>query len=276
VNEESISDYELRQRMALFIALYSLKPTAEDLKRIRSQVLEKMENEKTQLQEAVRKHITVSPDEVDKVLNTLLAQNHITIEQLRSTLGAAGASELALRSEITAQIAWQKTVQEQHSDPANRGLAQVAAATPASAGSGSGNAPRPKTESALRCLLGMERDGCESIFAKAQQIAARRQIRYCAMEYTHQITGCPRNLGPLESVTYLGTGQDLADVYDVDYLGEHTTYCILPPAPDGKMSGFLIFGISHSGIVGPCAVISSPADPPQILYTRPQDHAALH
>ena len=125
VNDESISDYELRQRVALFVATSGLQPSAEDMKRIRIQMLAKMEDEKLQLQEAVKKHITVSPVEVDKSINGLLAQNHLTIEQLRTILTTAGASELALRSQITAQIAWQKTVQDEYSDRVNISPAQV-------------------------------------------------------------------------------------------------------------------------------------------------------
>jgi peptidyl-prolyl cis-trans isomerase SurA len=125
VNDESISDYELRQRVALFVATSGLQPSPEDMKRIRSQMLSKMEDEKLQLQEAVKKHITVSPVEVDKQVNSLLAQNHLTIEQLRTILTNAGASELALRSQITAQIAWQKTVQDEYSSVVNISPAQI-------------------------------------------------------------------------------------------------------------------------------------------------------
>jgi peptidyl-prolyl cis-trans isomerase SurA len=125
VNDESISDYELRQRMQLFIATSGLNPSAEDLKRIRGQILNQMEDEKIRLQEAQKKHITVSPVEVDKTINGLLAQNHLTMEQLRNILAQAGSSELALRSQITAQIAWQKTVQDEYSDRVNISQAQV-------------------------------------------------------------------------------------------------------------------------------------------------------
>jgi peptidyl-prolyl cis-trans isomerase SurA len=125
VNDEIISEYEVRQRMALFIATSGLQPNAEDLKRIRSQVMDKMEDEKLQLQEAVKKHVTVSPVEVDKAINGLLSQNHLTIDQLRTVLTNAGASELALREQMTAQLAWQKTVQEEYSDRVNVTPAQV-------------------------------------------------------------------------------------------------------------------------------------------------------
>jgi peptidyl-prolyl cis-trans isomerase SurA len=127
VNDESISDYELRQRIALYIATSGLHPSAEDMKRIRSQMLDRLEDEKIQLQEAVKNHITVSPVEVDKAVNGLLDQNHLTIQQLRNILTNAGASEVALRSQITAQLAWQKTVQDKYSDLVNISPAQVEA-----------------------------------------------------------------------------------------------------------------------------------------------------
>ena len=125
VNDESISDYELRQRMALFIATSGLHPSPDDLKRIRAQTLDRLEDEKIQLQEAVKKHITVSPVEVDKAINNLLDQNHITIDQLRAVLANSGSGELTLRTQITAQLAWQKTVQDQYSDLVNVSQAQV-------------------------------------------------------------------------------------------------------------------------------------------------------
>jgi peptidyl-prolyl cis-trans isomerase SurA len=121
VNDESISDYELRQRVALYLALNGIKQqlTPEQHTRIRNQILEVLESEKLQLQEAVKKKITVSPVEVDKRLNNMIEEYHFTIQQLRQNLTEAGASEDALRSQITASIAWQKTVQDQYGDDVN-------------------------------------------------------------------------------------------------------------------------------------------------------------
>jgi peptidyl-prolyl cis-trans isomerase SurA len=118
VNDETISDYELRQRMALYLALNNVtqKLTPEQRTRVRGQILEQLESEKLQLQEAVKKKITVSPVEVDKRLNTMMQDYHFTIEQLRQNLTNAGASEDALRSQITASIAWQKAVQDEYAD----------------------------------------------------------------------------------------------------------------------------------------------------------------
>jgi len=121
VNDESISDFELRQRVALYLALQGINQqlTPEQRTRMRNQLLEVLESEKLQLQEAVKKKITVSPVEVDKRLNGMTQDYHFTIEQLRVNLANAGASEDALRAQITASIAWQKAVQDEYSDRVN-------------------------------------------------------------------------------------------------------------------------------------------------------------
>jgi len=287
VNGESISDYELRQRMALFMATSGLHPNAEHMKRIRSQVLERLKDEKLHLQEAVKEHITVSPDEVDKAIATLLAQNHLTIEQLRSALGAAGASELALRSEIAAQIAWQKTVHNQHSDRANTDPAEVAATAPASPGSATGIEPRLITEGALGCLIGLAPDGCEVAVFEYPSVE-RRTITHCAAEYVHGwLDNCP-NAGALESVEFLGTNAAGADVYAVKYMSMTSTYIIPPPGPDGRIATHCTFGRPPaSAFQGACtdgvhcparcfsnvdssvARVTSPPDRVMIVYTRP-------
>ncbi len=121
VNDESISDYEVRQRVALYLATSGINQqlTEEQRARIRSQILDKLEDEKVQLQEAVKKKITVSPTEVDKRINAMMADNRFTLAQLRATLASAGASEDALRAQITASLAWMKAVQDEYAERVN-------------------------------------------------------------------------------------------------------------------------------------------------------------
>ena len=121
VNDESISEFELRQRISLYLALNGITQqlTPEQRTRMRTQILEVLESEKVQLQEAVKKKITVSPVEVDKRINGMMQDYHFTLPQLRQNLTNAGASEDALRAQITASIAWQKAVQDEYSDRVN-------------------------------------------------------------------------------------------------------------------------------------------------------------
>ena len=119
VNDISVSEFEVRQRMALFTATAGVQANEEDKKRIRSQILEQLENEKLELQEAIKKHITVAPSEVDSQINRMVADSHISMTQLREVLSNAGSSIEALRTQMTAQIAWQKTVAQEYQDRIN-------------------------------------------------------------------------------------------------------------------------------------------------------------
>ena len=119
VNDISVSEYEVRQRMALFLATAGVQPNDEEKTRIRGQILEQLENEKLELQEAIKKHITVAPSEVDTQINRMVSESHITMQQLRDVLNGAGSSEVALRTQLTAQIAWEKTVAQEYQDRIN-------------------------------------------------------------------------------------------------------------------------------------------------------------
>jgi peptidyl-prolyl cis-trans isomerase SurA len=119
VNDSVISDYDLRQRMALFLATSGAKPSDEELKQIRGQVLKQVETERLQLLEAQKNNITVSAAEVDRAINDIMKDNHLTIDQLKGLLGRADVQMQTLRSQIAAQIAWSKTVQDEYGDRVN-------------------------------------------------------------------------------------------------------------------------------------------------------------
>jgi peptidyl-prolyl cis-trans isomerase SurA len=119
INDFAVSEYEVRQRLHLFLATSGIQPQGEELKRIRIQIITQLEDEKLELNEAIKKHITVAPGEVDSQINHMLTENHLTIEQLREVLSNAGSSEDALRRQLTAQLAWQKTVQQEYEDRIN-------------------------------------------------------------------------------------------------------------------------------------------------------------
>ncbi|HXR95301.1 MAG TPA: peptidylprolyl isomerase, partial [Rhizomicrobium sp.] len=101
------------------LATSGIQPKGDELKRIRGQIITQLENEKLELNEAIKKHITVAPSEVDNQINRMLGENHVTIEQLREVLANAGSSEDSLRRQLTAQLAWQKTVQQEYEDRIN-------------------------------------------------------------------------------------------------------------------------------------------------------------
>jgi peptidyl-prolyl cis-trans isomerase SurA len=116
VNDSVISDYDVRQRMALFIATSGVKPSQDSLNAIREQVLKELETEQMQLMEARKDNISISASDVDKAIDEILKTNHLTMDQLKSVLAAGGVDMATLRSQISVQIAWSKLVQDQLGD----------------------------------------------------------------------------------------------------------------------------------------------------------------
>ena len=135
-------------------------------------------------------------------------------------------------------------------------------------------APSPKTQSALACLIGLGRDGCEMDFARARQGPwatgwlndPLRHTTYCTGKYARRwLDNCFD--GPLETVEYLGANTAGADVYVLKYMHKNATYVIPQPGPDGKIDGFWIKGgLPHQVIPQSLVVVRLPA--PQLLYSR--------
>jgi peptidyl-prolyl cis-trans isomerase SurA len=116
VNDSIISDYDLRQRMALFIATSNIHPTDVIRKQIHDQVLKQLETERLELLEAQKNKVSVSSAEVDKAIDDIVNDNHLTTDQLKGVLTGAGVQMSTFRSQIAAQIAWSKLVQDQLGD----------------------------------------------------------------------------------------------------------------------------------------------------------------
>jgi len=119
VNDQIVSEYDLRQRLALVVATSGMPPTAATMKRMRPQVLDQLKTEKLELEEAQRKNITISPTEVDKEIDGIIKDNHLTMEQLKEILGKNSVAFETLRAQIAVQIAWQKAIEDEYADRIN-------------------------------------------------------------------------------------------------------------------------------------------------------------
>lgn len=126
VNKSPITDYELRQRVALFAATSGGRmPSAAEMKEIREQVLNQLETERLELLEASKNKITVSAQEVDKAIDNISKENHISMDQLTGMLAKSNVAMATFRSQIAAQIAWSKTIQDQYGDQVKVSQANV-------------------------------------------------------------------------------------------------------------------------------------------------------
>jgi hypothetical protein len=127
-------------------------------------------------------------------------------------------------------------------------------------------APDPRTEAAVDCLLGLAPDTCLQLFAYPR--AAVRYRTFCAEEYVHRrLDNCSN--GYLETIRYLGTNAAGADAYGVKFQGVVMTYFILPPAPHGRITGFVARpGPPENYFPSSWFAVTSPVDPPRTLYVR--------
>lgn len=110
VNQTIISNYDLDQRTALFVATSGVHPSKDDLPQLRAQVLRSLEDETLEMQEAEKRRIAASPAEVEKALQSIAADNKISSEQLLASIGQAGVTPATFVNQLRAQIVWQKLV----------------------------------------------------------------------------------------------------------------------------------------------------------------------
>ena len=115
VNDLPITSYELKQRMGLIFATSGgLQHTPDMEKKVRDQVLDMLETELLQRQEAAKNDITVSSVEVDKYMQGILEDNRMNQEQLKVVLSRGGVQIATFRAQLAAQILWQKAVNEHY------------------------------------------------------------------------------------------------------------------------------------------------------------------
>ena len=110
VNDLVISEYDLDQRTALFLATSGVKPTKDTLPQIRAQVLRSVEDEVLELQEATKHKISVNKADVDKALQNIADDNHLTVAQIIASITTNGVTVETFRQQVAAQIIWQKLV----------------------------------------------------------------------------------------------------------------------------------------------------------------------
>lgn len=110
VNEDVISAYELNQRVKMVMVTGRIPDTADNRRRLSAQILRNMIDEQLQLQEAKRLNISVSKEEVDKVLERLNQQNDMPAGSLEKILERANVDINVLRAKLTADESWNKVI----------------------------------------------------------------------------------------------------------------------------------------------------------------------
>lgn len=110
VNDAVISKYDLDQRVRLVVATSGIQPTRENIERIREQVLRSLIDEKLQMQEAERLELEIDEEEVDESITGIAQRAGMTSDEIIEYLDESGVNEAALRTQITADVAWNRVI----------------------------------------------------------------------------------------------------------------------------------------------------------------------
>lgn len=111
VNEEAITMTDVMGRLQLAVASSGLPDNVETRQRLLPQVLRLLIDETLQVQEARKREIQVTADELDQELADLAQRNRMTLDQFKQALAQAGIPFSTMRQQTIAHVAWGKLVQ---------------------------------------------------------------------------------------------------------------------------------------------------------------------
>ena len=106
VNGEIITQTDIDQRLALLAIANGGRLPAEEMDRLRQQVLRNLIDETLQIQAAKAEEITVKPADIDRTLARVAANTKMSVEQLTAMLETNGSSIKTMRRQIEGEISW--------------------------------------------------------------------------------------------------------------------------------------------------------------------------
>jgi peptidyl-prolyl cis-trans isomerase SurA len=106
VNGEIITQTDIDQRLALLAIANGGQIPAEEMDRLRQQVLRNLIDETLQIQAAKQAEITINPDDIDRTLARVASNTKQSVEQLTAMLESNGSSIKTMRRQIEGEIAW--------------------------------------------------------------------------------------------------------------------------------------------------------------------------
>jgi peptidyl-prolyl cis-trans isomerase SurA len=112
VNDEVISVADLDSRIRMVLLSTSIPDTPDARRRLASQVLRTLIDEKLQIEEAKRKNIVATESEINQAITSIAQQNNMTPDQLDAVLKANGIEFSALADQVRASIVWAKLVRQ--------------------------------------------------------------------------------------------------------------------------------------------------------------------
>ncbi|WP_189047870.1 peptidylprolyl isomerase [Aliidongia dinghuensis] len=110
VNDDVISISDVEERVKLVVASTNLQPNPRVLQQVRAQVLRTLIDEKLELQEAKKESVAVGLADVTDAISNIEQQNKMPKGGVDQFLKTHNIDRQTMVDQITAQIAWAKTV----------------------------------------------------------------------------------------------------------------------------------------------------------------------
>jgi peptidyl-prolyl cis-trans isomerase SurA len=109
VNGDIITGTDVDQRLALILAANQNKPNADELQRLRMQVLRNLIDETLQIQEAKASEIDIDNSEIEQAYSRVAQQNFSQNPSAMDTyLTRIGSSPASLKRQIKGELSWQR------------------------------------------------------------------------------------------------------------------------------------------------------------------------
>jgi peptidyl-prolyl cis-trans isomerase SurA len=115
VNDDVISMSDVDERMKLVLASTNLQNDPHAVQQVRAQVLRTLIDEKLELQEAKKETVAVGIGEVSEAMGNIESQNKMPKGGIDTFLKQRDINRQTMVDQITAQIAWAKTVRRRFS-----------------------------------------------------------------------------------------------------------------------------------------------------------------
>ena len=110
VNDEVISVYDLQSRERMVLMSSNVPDTADSRKKLDTEVLRSLVDERLQLQEAKKQNVVATDDEINSALGKIEKQNNMQPGQLNEFLKSHGIDRNSLINQVKASIVWAKLV----------------------------------------------------------------------------------------------------------------------------------------------------------------------
>ena len=127
VNGEIVTRTDVEQRLALIVAANGGQIPADELERLRFQVLRNLIDETLQIQEAKANEIEVTKAEIDQSYARVSQNFKRTPEQMTEYLRKIGSSERSIRRQIEGELAWSRLLRRRVEPFVNVGEEEVQA-----------------------------------------------------------------------------------------------------------------------------------------------------